>query len=234
MENEIIFEAFDFFDLDFGGDGFETRYIKPPKQKEIPIRKLKYRNAEKMAQDIAVEPNMWAISLIDGTFIAGDFIEAFIKKNNLHVTKLSISTLSLSGENVDSLCNLLSDGWVQRLDLIVSDGFFANYRHDTIPYIYQELDIENRFQLAVSRVHTKIILIETSCGLKLSIRGSANLRSSGSIEHLEVQENREIFDFFMSFHDNIVDKYKTINKDAKSPLKHIRSLKKNEAWQAVI
>lgn len=35
----------------------------------------------------------------------------------------------------------------------------------------------------------KITLIETHCGLKIVIRGSANLCSAKCIEHLEIQEN---------------------------------------------
>jgi hypothetical protein len=114
---------------------------------------------------------------------------------------------------------LLLDDWADQIDLIVSDGFWQNYRHDLIPYIYKELDTpDNRFQLAVARVHTKIILIETHCGLFITMRGSANLRSSATIEHIEVQESPEIFRFFADFHDEIVRKFKTINHGRQKPV----------------
>lgn len=219
------------FNLNIEPAGFSTRHIRPPRFKTIPDSKVRYKNAEKMAAEMPATAGMWSIALIDGTFIAGDFIEAFVKKNNLHCKRISISTLSLSQENVDSLGNLLYDGWCDKLDLIVSDGFWQNYRRDIIPYIYTELDKEDRFQLAVARVHTKVVLLETHCGLKIVMRGSANLRSSASIEHLEVQESPEVFQFFADFHNGIVDKFKTINKDAKNQYQK-RSLTKSEAWQA--
>ena len=214
-------------------DATKTRHIRPAKHKAIPESRVLYRNAEKLAADLPALPGMWHICIVDGSFIAGDFIEAFIKKNNLHAKRISISTLSLNQENVDSLGNLLFDGWADELDMIVSDGFWQNYRRDIIPYIYAELDTDNRFQLAVARVHTKVTLIETHCGLKITMRGSANLRSSNSIEHLEIQEGAEIFDFFQNFHDGIIEKFKTINKDAKSNFRK-RSLSRPEAWQAAI
>lgn len=221
------------FDLSIDDDKMTTRFIKPKKTKEIPARLIKYRNAEKLASDIGCSDGMQVICLVDGSFIAGDFIEAFVKTYNLHVKKLSISTLSLNENNVDSLGNLLFDEWADQIDLIVSDGFYANYRNDIIKYMYKELGFDDRFQLAVARVHTKIILIETHCGKKILIKGSANLRSSQSIEHMEIEENKEVFDFFMGFHDHIVETYKTINKGVDS-IHRKRSLKRTESWQAEI
>lgn len=220
------------FDLDLSPERFTTRHVKPPITKAIPDSKVLYRNAWKLADEMPAKPAMWHIVLVDGSFIAGDFIEAFIKKNNLHAKRVSISTLSLNQENVDSLGNLLFDGWADELDLIVSDGFWSNYRRDIIPYIYAELDKDSRFQLAVARVHTKVTLIETHCGLKITMRGSANLRSSQSIEHLEIQEGEAVFDFFANFHDQIIETYKTINKDVPQ-FQHQKSLKRSETWQAV-
>lgn len=243
LDGEFEFPEFDIEGIEFEGDdltmfgseidddGFNTRYIKPPRHKGFAPKRVRYRFAQDLAKDAPCEAGMFMICLIDGSFIAGDFIEAYIKQHNLHVKKLSISTLSLSQENIDSLGNLLFDGWADKLDLIVSDGFFAHYRNDLVKYMYDELDVDNRFQLATARVHTKVVLIDTHCGKKIVIRGSANLRSSACIETLEIEENSLIFDFFEAFHDGIIEKYQTINKDAKSKLSR-RSLSKSQAWQS--
>jgi len=241
-ENEISLPTFDEIGIEideslfteFGNiiedDKFRTRYIKPPLHKGIPQRRIKYRYAADMARDIKPAPNMCAVALIDGSFIAGDFIEAFITENDLYVKHMSVSTLSFSQDNVDSIGNLMFDGFVDYVDLIVSDGFFAHERGGLIHYAYHELDKQNRFQLAVARCHTKICLLQLDNGQKYVIEGSANLRSSGCIEALRIEENAETYDFYRAFHDEIVERYKTVNKDADTFFKH-RPLKRTESWQ---
>lgn len=48
---------------------------------------------------------MRADAFIAGSFIFGDFIEAFMTINHAITSKMTISTLSMSQENVDSLHN---------------------------------------------------------------------------------------------------------------------------------
>lgn len=125
---------------------------------------------------------------------------------------MTISTLSLSQNNVDSLVNLVEADYLQKLNLIVSDYFFSHERHDLVPYMYEELDKNDMFQLSVARVHTKICLIETECGKKITIHGSANLRTSGNVEQIVIERDVDLFDFNKSWHDEIIEKFKTINK----------------------
>lgn len=200
---------------DFSGetdDAFQTRYIKPPKRREIPEHHLKYELAEKLARDIIPEKDCRYFAIIDGKFIAGDFIEAFVVEHNLAIKSMTISTLSMSENNVDSLANILNGGFVQELNLIVSDYFFSHERRNLIPYIYAELDKENRFQLAVAGTHCKTCIMETEDGMFFVIHGSANLRSSSNIEQIMIEENRELYDFNHEYQMLIIDKYKTIKK----------------------
>lgn len=200
-----------------------SRYVKPPKCKDVPERLLKYRNAEQLAKDLKPEKGMRVFVMLDGSFIAGDFIEAFCVEHNLHVKQMTISTLSLSQNNVDSLNNLLEGGYVDELNLVVSDYFFSHERQGLIPYIYEVLDKGNKFQLAVAGTHCKLTMIETHCGLKIIMHGSANLRSSGNIEHICIEENEALFGFNQEIQSAIIDKYKTINK----------SVRHETLWQAV-
>lgn len=123
-----------------------------------------------------------------------------------------VSLLSMSENNVDSLANLLNGGYVDSLDLIVSDYFFSHERRNLVPYMYQELDKDDKFQLAASSTHCKLCLIETHCGMKIVMHGSANLRSSSNIEHICIEENPALYDFNMEFQAAIIEKYKTIRK----------------------
>lgn len=201
----------------------ELRYIKPPIWRETPERFLKYSIAEDLAKDLEIEKGSRAFVVLNGTFIAGDFIEALILCKGWKVPKLTISSLSLSENNVDSFAGLLDSGAVAKLDMIVSDYFYSHERHNLVPYMYKELDKDDRFQLAAAGTHCKIALIETECGKKVCIHGSANLRSSGNIEQIVVEENGELYDFNLEYQSQIIERYKTINK----------SIRHDKLWQAV-
>ena len=53
--------------------------------------------------------------------------------------------------------------------------------------------------------------------------GSANLRSSDNIEQFSIEHNDELYDFNYTFHKNILENFKTINK----------SLRGKKLWQKV-
>lgn len=221
-----LFEFRDLADIDLNinvSGEFESRYISPPKCFEIPERFLKYRNAEKLAKDISITKNSRHFVFVDGSFHFGDFIEALIVVKNYHVKKLNIQTLSMSQNNVDSLANLLRGGFVDELNLIVSDYFYSHERQLLVNYIYDELDRDNKFQLAVASSHCKIATIETHNGGKILIHGSANLRSSSNIEQIMIEENETLFNFVDEVNISILEKYKTINK----------SLRRSKLWQVV-
>ena len=220
-------EAFDFdFDVgDFFGDQEETdvstRLIKPPQFKP----KLDHwRNAKKTADKIKVEPGFCYFGIIDGSFIFGDLIEALFTTKLLRAHRLDITTLSLSQENIDSLATLLLKGYVKELNLTVSDYFYAHERNTLIPYMHRELDIDNRFQLAVSGNHTKVVVAKLTKGIHLCIHGSANLRSSGNIEQIMLQDSKEIYDFITETNDRVIAKFKTINK----------SVRRAKLWHGVV
>jgi len=200
-----------------------SRYFAPPKQREIPERLLKYRFAQELAKAVKPEKGMRVFVLLDGSFVAGDFFEAWIVEHNIHVKKMTISTLSMSENNVDSLANVLNAGYVDELDLIISDYFFSHERRNLVPYLYKELDKDNRFQLAAASTHCKLCLMETHNGSKVVVHGSANLRSSSNLEHLCIEESPELFDFLLSSQVAIIEKFKTINK----------SVRYTDMWDAV-
>lgn len=193
-------------------NNFSTRYITPPQSVEIDESYLKYQNAEKLASDIEIKKGSRHFVIIDGTFYFGDFIEALIVKKNYNVLKMTISTLSLNQNNIDSLGNLIHGNFVQELNLIVSDYFYSHERSSLIRYIYEELDIDNKFQLAVAGTHCKLCIFETECGKKIVMHGSSNLRSSSNIEQFMIEENEALYEFNNEFQDKIIEKYKTIKK----------------------
>jgi len=202
-----------------------ARFIEPHDCEEIAEQRIKYANAEKLARDIGPLPlNFRAFVLLDGKFIFGDFIEALIVKNNWLCEELTISTLSMSQDNVDSLANLVNGGFLKQLNLIVSHYYFVNERQGLMPYLYDRLDINDVLQIAVASVHTKIAMIRTACGKKITIHGSANLRTSSNIEQIVIEHTPGLFDFCAEVHHSIIEKHKTINK----------AVRRTALWSAIL
>ncbi len=229
IDETFDIEGFDFgnldvpdFDLDTldilaDDDREETRYNKPRAHNPHRMSFVVYNNAEKLAENLKLDKGERADAIIGGDFIFGDFIEAYITTHDIGCKKLTISTLSLNQNNVDSLRNLIDGGYVEELNLIVSVYFWSNERRVLIPYIYEKLDVADKFQLAVADIHTKTAQFETDDlgGQKIVIHGSANLRSSGNIEQFTIEENPVVYDFYDDVFNLIIDKYKTINKNVR-------------------
>ncbi|MBE0469580.1 MAG: hypothetical protein IBX55_08770 [Methyloprofundus sp.] len=222
-----IKEDFDFSDVQnlsgFDLSGFhdkpkknplrETRIHKPKLSKKVPTTQVKYKNAVKLQKKVnkTIFAGGRVDAVVSGDFIFGDFIEALIVNNNLLVDDLTISTLSLSKDNVDSLANLINGDFVSELNIIVSDYFYSHNLGDNIRYIYEKLDSKNSFQLAVASNHTKICLLRSG-DIKMVIHGSANFRSSACVEMFTVETDSGLYDFHKTWHDDIIEQYKTIKK----------------------
>ena len=227
LENDINFDDMDLtisdggFDFEMDLEGFdvdssliaENRYHLPKLHKKIKKRVVTYDNAVKMIDEVGehIKDGETVYALLSGNFIFGDLIEALAVKYDILYEDVTISTLSISRENVDSLQNLLTGDYCKSLNLIVSDYFWSHNRQNG-PYIYKALDTNDCFQLAVAGIHTKITLLKTEGGKKIVITGSANLRSSRSLEEITIQTNPELYDFHKQWHDEILRDYGTIQK----------------------
>lgn len=205
---EIDLSLMDFVPAD---ETEETRYTVP---KMVRMRSdfVLYDNAVRMAKELRLDPGERFDAFVSGSFIFGDFIEAYLTTQNACAKRMIISTLSMSQDNVDSLHVLMDKGYIQRLDLVISAYFWGNERCGLIPYIYRMLDMGDRFQLAVAGIHTKTCQFETLGGRKIVMHGSANLRSSGSIEQFTMEENPDLYTFYESHFDRVIEKYATIRK----------------------
>lgn len=215
------------FDIQATEEEHETRYTRPKLFRAAQESNIKYDNALALAKELRLEPGGRANAIVAGNFIFGDFLEAYIVEHNIRIRKMTISTLSMSQENVDSLANLLNGGYVDQLNLIISHYFFSHERQALIPYIYQNLDINNQFQLAVSGTHAKTVIFDTLGGKKIVIHGSANLRSSNNLEQFTIEDNPELFDFYDDYQDRIIERYQTIKKPVRvKPLWNLITTKK--------
>jgi hypothetical protein len=214
IETAFDFSGFeDAFDCEIEQEiDIEKRFIKPPKFK---AKVAYWKNAKATAKELIIEPGCNYFGYIDGSFIFGDLIEAILVGQQIGAHRLDISTLSMSQENIDSLRTLLEKGYIKELNLIVSDYFYAHEKRTLIPYLVQQLDIDNKFQIAVAGCHTKITAAKLSNGVHLVMHGSANLRSSGNMEQVMVSDSEEIYNFVIETNNRILEKFKTIEKSVR-------------------
>jgi hypothetical protein len=150
--------------------------------------------------------------IVAGSFIFGDYIEAYLTKWNVLAKEMIITTLSLSYENIISLQALMTHGYIDKLSIIVSSYFYSHERNGLIRAMYKMLDIDDRFQLSVAGLHTKTCQFITEGGRKIVMHGSANLRSSQNIEQFTIEENPGLYSFYEESFRRIEEKYFTINK----------------------
>jgi hypothetical protein len=190
---------------------------------------------QQLAADLGplAEPGARAHAVVSGRFVFGEFLEAWIKANNWLIPDLYCATLSLSGDNIDSLGNLLHGDYVQRLHLTVSDYWYSHERgrNGLVDYAYQELDLDpdgDRFQLSVTGSHAKVTLMAPAEGGHYVLHGSANLRSSASIEQFALENDPDLYAFHLAWIQALEAQYHTIRTTSTE-----RVALKRHQWQTV-
>jgi hypothetical protein len=199
------------FNITDGIDAQSTRYIKPVFYSKPA--KADYKNAKQLVNEIHLALGEQFHAIVRGDFIFGDFLEALVYEKNVIVKNMHLSTLSMSQNNIDSLAGMLEDNRIENLTLVLSNYFYSHEKRILIPYAMEKLDIKDNFDLLIIRNHTKICLMEIG-NLKLIMSGSANLRSSESIEQFVLQENADLYSFYLQwFTDN--RQHSIINREVK-------------------
>lgn len=221
-------------DFAWGGrsDGIESeRYMRPRLYDSIG-RKCAYERAEDFVSDIELCDGFRMFAFVSGNFIFGDVVEAMVARRLFGIRRITIQTLSMNQENIDSLYNVMSmSPKMESMRIVLSDYFYSHERRVLVPYLYETLDIDGgpMFDCAFASVHTKIVTIETTRGNKLVMDGSANLRSSYNVEQVRLEVDAGLYDFVEGMADRVFAAYSTINQDAP---RH-RSVRYQGMWDAV-
>ena len=230
-------------DLDFspaafadGGkdDGVRTCRYRMPRVYDSIGKPLMYDRARDLARDIVLEPGAREFVFVSGNFIFGEILEALtVGEGKMYPKRVSVQTLSMSAENIDSLRNVVDAcPMMESLRIVLSDYFFSHERgkDGLVPYLCDSLDVDGiDFDLAFASLHTKIISVETLGGNFVVMDGSANLRSSRNIEQFRIECDEGLYRFIEKFTDGVFRAYSVVNKDRKRP-KGVRS---HEMWDAL-
>lgn len=166
---------------------------------KIIDKKVHYKKAYDLVKDIKIKKGETVYCLLTGDFVFGDFIGGFIQENNLEVKELTIISLSGGKHMYEMFEELIIQKWVKKLNLVLSEYYLRTEITKHSPTVKQLSEYskkhKNKFNIFYTNTHQKIVLIETVKGGKVTIHGSANLKSSQSLEQLMIQENKELYDF---------------------------------------
>ncbi len=199
-------------DLDQMTDEVSSRYIKPTKHRVQNSKNVRFPNAQELVEVIDMKPNENVFAIVEGNFVFGDFLIAFLNYHDIKAEKLNISTLSYDNYNIDGIAHMAEKGYIDQINFLVSDYFYSHERTKKIKYLYDKLDVNDKLQVGVCRNHTKMTTILTDRGNKIVMHGSANLRSSDNLEQFRIEFNDELYDFVDEFNEGILRKFKTIKK----------------------
>lgn len=213
-------------------DGIEDgRYVRPKVYKSM-LHEVTAKNAADLVKTLDIKPGYRMFAIVSGDFVFGDLLWTLVLSSMVKPKRMTIQTLSMSKRNVQTL-RLIMDRCteLESLRLVLSDYFYSHERRpgQLVPLIYETLDYDGRLDVAFASVHTKIVTIETTDGLKIVIDGSANLRSSRNIEQFRLECDDGLYDWIDEVTDRIFAAYSTINKDRPYP----KSLRYSGLWGAV-
>lgn len=227
---EDVEDAAEEFELTEEEEPTETRiYTRPIVRKPQTVL---YENAEQFARDLVLDNEHETFAFVSGNFVFGDFMEALVAMRRLRVRRMAIMTLSMNDENIDSLRNIIEWEPVERLDLVLSDYWYAHERKvgGLVGYLFEQLDIDGlALHVGFAGVHCKTWAVETPGGNTLTMHGSANLRSSRNIEQLHITPDRDVFEFVDEFTQRTLEAYDVVNQDARKR----RIVRRGRLWQAV-
>lgn len=192
---------FDFSALKFAQDAEEQEI---PKLRTEPAA---FENAEEMADRIDIKKDYFAF--VSGGFIFGDFIEALCFKKRLAPSEIYITTLGMSGDNIDSIVNLVDYLGAKKVNLIISHYFQNVERHNLIPYMEREFAGRN-INVSVLQSHCKMVLIFSEQA-NIMISGSANLSSSNNVEQFIITHDESAIAYAKEKLDNIIDRFTVYN-----------------------
>lgn len=230
-------------DLDFslsdvtrGGesDGIEdSRYLRPRIYDNV-LGTVSYEHACDFVDSLELCPGHREFAFVSGNFVFGDVLEAMVDQRKAAPRSMTIQTLSMSEENIDSLRNMvdLMGGRLERLRIILSVYFWGHEHRpgQLVPYLYEALDVDGLdFDVAFASIHTKIVSVETLAGHHLVMDGSANLRSSRNIEQLRVECDDELYEYIERFADKVFAAYSVVNHDQPYP----KPIRGNRLWGAI-
>jgi hypothetical protein len=118
------------------------------------------------------------------------------------VDVMKVATLSFNNRNVAEMLTLLDSSRVKKLTLLCS-AFFRDHNQGLWEETLEEFR-ERGQRAAAARSHAKVVTFAFADGRRLTLEGSANLRSNGNREQLLLADGAELHDWHSSWIDALI------------------------------
>lgn len=144
------------------------------------------------------EPDEVFHTLVSGQYDGWDHVAAILKlAAPATILELYIATLGFSEANSGELLQWLDDGTIGRVWFNCSC-----YMRDASASLYVPLAeaLAKRGQaVKATRNHAKILAFKMSDGRYFVVDGSMNLRSCKNVEQVNIQQSKELFEFYSEY-----------------------------------
>jgi len=121
------------------------------------------------------------------------------------VDVMRIATLSYNGRNLAEMVRLLDSGAVRRLNLLCS-AFFRDHNGELWAETLEEFRDRGQ-RAAAAKSHAKVVTFAFASGRRLTLEGSANLRSNGNREQLLLADGAGLHDWHATWIDTLVTQH---------------------------
>jgi hypothetical protein len=156
------------------------------------------RYGSKYADDLVVELDKGGhvFTLTNGLFSVLDIVRAVI--NLIGPSSVKIMSFGCGVDEASTIKDLRSDGSITDFLMILDRGFVQRLPE----YADQIIDGAGVGNLFVSSIHAKIALVQSGDWFVV-VRGSMNLNKNIRIENVDIEDNRELFEFVESHFNEI-------------------------------
>jgi len=161
---------------------------------------IRPENAREILGHLPGSPDDRTHCILRGDFVLCDLIPLLIGFGG-RCAHLRVATLGMSLANADALACLVERGEIGALTIVVSLYFQQLDKATTFRAVAARL--ANVARLAITRSHSKVILLPTAGGHAFVIEGSANLRSSDNLEQMLIINDPDTLAFHAAWIDEL-------------------------------
>ena len=184
-------------------DGLDRR----PRTKREPAKRRHRRILREQACASQIgelpEPGEDVVMILTGDWHGWDVLGAVLDlAGGATIERLHIATLGFNRTQGQHLADLIDDGQIGRVTMVVSE-IFSEKSIGEFGTLHRLLVEERSQSLASTRNHAKLICCQMTDDRRFAIHGSLNLRRCNAFEQMIISHDRELYQFFVDYIEEV-------------------------------